>query len=86
MVAADRIPAQSDRALTGVFAMADIKLIEAAVRALPTTDLAEFRRWFAEFDSSAWDRQIESDLASGRLCDLLAEAKAELASAPARRL
>ena len=55
-------------------AMPDVKAIEDAVKALPPQDLAEFRHWFAEFDLATWDRQIESDVASGRLDALLAEA------------
>ena len=54
--------------------MSDIKAIEDAVKALPPQQLAEFRRWFAEFDHAAWDRQIDADLADGKLDALLAEA------------
>ncbi len=46
--------------------MPDVKSIEDAVKSLPPQDLAEFRRWFAEFDTAAWDRQIEQDLAGGQ--------------------
>jgi hypothetical protein len=52
--------------------MSTIKEIEQAVRALPPEELAAFRRWFAEFDAAAWDRQIEADVACGRL-DVLAD-------------
>ena len=55
--------------------MPDVKAIEDAVKALPPQDLAEFRHWFAEFDLAAWDRQLESDIASGDLDALLAEAE-----------
>jgi hypothetical protein len=37
----------------------------------------EFRRWFAQFDGEAWDKQIESDAAAGRLDRLADEALAE---------
>jgi hypothetical protein len=57
--------------------MSDVKALEAAVQALPPSELAEFRRWFAEFDSAAWDRQIDADSASGKLDALLAEAEAD---------
>jgi hypothetical protein len=68
------------------FAVPDVKALEDAVRALPPTDLAEFRRWFTEFDSAAWDKQIELDLSAGRLDALLGEAEADLKSTPARAL
>ena len=60
--------------------MSDVKALENAVKALPPRDLAEFRRWFAEFDLAAWDEKIESDLLSGRLDTLLAEATKDYAS------
>jgi hypothetical protein len=64
--------------------MGDIKAIEKAVAALPADKLAEFRRWFAEFDGVAWDRQIEQDAASGKLDDLAAEALADYRSGSRR--
>ena len=64
--------------------MEDVKSIERAVEALPPSKLAEFRRWFAEFDAAAWDRQIEDDAASGRLDRLAAEARADHAAGPSR--
>lgn len=57
--------------------MDDVKAIEKAIEALPPTELAEFRRWFAEYDGAAWDRQIEEDAASGKLDSLAAEALAD---------
>jgi hypothetical protein len=62
--------------------MSDVKAIESAVRSLPPKELAEFRRWFAEFDSAAWDAQIEEDLSGGKLTSLLSEAQADFASGP----
>jgi predicted transcriptional regulator len=44
--------------------MGDIKSIEKAVESLPPSELAEFRRWFAEFDAAAWQVQdVEAGLA-----------------------
>ncbi len=57
--------------------MSDVKTIEEAVRSLPRKELAEFRRWFAEFDNVAWDAQLEEDLGVGKLDSLLAEAQAD---------
>ena len=54
--------------------MPDVKALEDAVKALPPQDLAEFRRWFAEFDFAVWDGQIEADVAAGKLDRLLEEA------------
>ena len=55
--------------------MPDIKALEAAIEALPPSALAEFRRWFADFDSAAWDRQLKADASAGKLDALLAEAE-----------
>ena len=55
--------------------MYDVKTLEKAVQALAPDELAEFRRWFAEFDSAEWDADIEMDLANGKLDALLAEAE-----------
>ncbi|MEH1869529.1 MAG: hypothetical protein V7K69_31660 [Nostoc sp.] len=49
-----------------------LKELELAVSQLSPEDLAAFRTWFAEFDAAAWDKQIEKDVAAGRL-DVLAE-------------
>jgi hypothetical protein len=66
--------------------MSDVKAIEEAVKALPPHALAEFRSWFVEFDVAAWDRQIEADVASGKLDVLLAEAEDDYVNQPRREL
>ena len=66
--------------------MSDIKALEAAVQALPPSALAEFRRWFTDFDSAAWDRQLEADASAGRLDALLAEAEEDYKIQPRRAL
>jgi hypothetical protein len=50
--------------------MNKIQNIENEVRSLTATELAAFRKWFAEFDAEAWDRQLERDSASGKLTEL----------------
>ena len=66
--------------------MPDVKAIEEAIRALPPHDLAAFRQWFNSFDAAAWDHQIESDLADGKLTHLLDEAEADLQAGDVREL
>ncbi len=58
--------------------MDTIEEIEAAVRRLSPAELAAFRAWFAEFDATAWDHQIEEDVAAGRLDALADEALNDL--------
>lgn len=57
-----------------------VEAIESAIQRLPPSDLAEFRRWFAEFDSARWDAQIEADANAGKLDALANEALAEYRS------
>ena len=66
--------------------MGNMKSIEKAIEAMPPAELAEFRRWFAEFDASAWDRQIEADASAGALDKLAAEALADHGSGSVREL
>ena len=54
--------------------MSTIHEIQAAVRKLSRSELAEFRDWFSGFDAGAWDKQIEADVAAGLLDDLADEA------------
>lgn len=58
--------------------MSTVPEIEAAVRRLDASALAEFRTWFAEFDAAEWDRQIERDAAAGRLDAMAQEALDDL--------
>ncbi len=58
--------------------MSTIQEIEDAVRRLTPKDLAAFRAWFIQMDADAWDRQIEEDIAAGRLDALADEALNDL--------
>ncbi len=57
--------------------MSAIEELKAAVQRLSPEDRAAFRTWFAEFDAVEWDRQLEADVAAGRLDWLAAEALAD---------
>jgi hypothetical protein len=48
------------------------------VEKLTPEELASFRDWFSEYDWQVWDRQLERDVAAGKLDRLAAEALAEL--------
>jgi hypothetical protein len=52
--------------------MTKLDKLEEEVRGLDRKELAVFRNWFQDFDAEEWDRQIEMDVASGRL-EALAE-------------
>ena len=57
--------------------MTKLEKIEEAVSALSREELTAFRKWFAEFAGDEWDRQIETDIRSGKLDNLAAEAITE---------
>lgn len=58
--------------------MESVQEIEAAIRKLPVEGLVALRAWFAEFDAAQWDREIEEDVAAGRLDALADEALNDL--------
>ena len=66
--------------------MLSIQTIVQAFQKLTTHELAEFRRWFAQFDESIWDAQIEADAQAGKLDALATEALAEYQDGKAREL
>jgi hypothetical protein len=53
--------------------MRKLEEVENQVRNLSKPELAEFRKWYAEFDAQAWDQQFEADVKSGKL-DAMADA------------
>ena len=55
--------------------MTTVDEISGAVKRLPKKELARFRKWFAEYDATVWDRQIEADAKAGRLETLIREAQ-----------
>jgi hypothetical protein len=60
--------------------------IESAITQLPRRELAELISWLQEYEAEAWDRQIEDDLAAGRLDRLLSEVDKEYEAGLARPL
>jgi hypothetical protein len=58
--------------------MSTVHEIEQAIRNLEPQDLAVLRQWFAEFDPEFWERQLEQDVAAGKLNWLAEEALRDL--------
>ena len=57
--------------------MTKIEQLEREIATLSAVELSEFRRWFADFDAEAWDRQFEHDAQSGALDALADDALAD---------
>ena len=66
--------------------MSDLQQLEREVEKLSREDFAKFREWFVELDWRLWDSKIENDLKSGKLDQLLSEAKSELKAGKAQEL
>jgi len=66
--------------------MTTVEAIEKEIEKLSPNELAEFRRWYADFDADAWDAQIEADAASGKFDALAEEALAEYKAGKAQEI
>ena len=58
--------------------MSTVKAIEDAITNLSPDELDAFRTWFADFEAATWDREIEADVAAGKLDALADEALDDL--------
>jgi hypothetical protein len=60
-----------------VHSMSTIEQIETAILTLAPDEFQQLRQWFADVDYQRWDKQLEQDVADGKLNALAAEAIAE---------
>jgi hypothetical protein len=79
-----RYPAKG--AVVIVSSMSKLEAFEKNLSGLSAEELAEFWRWFAEFDGAAWDSQIERDVKAGKLDALAAEALCDQARGKIHRV
>lgn len=54
------------------------KEIELAITKLPDDEMWSLAKWFEEFQAARWDKEIEEDIAAGRLDALAEEALRDL--------
>ena len=66
--------------------MRKVEHIEQQIRELTPSEFAELREWVLEQDWQAWDSKIESDARSGKLDDVIAEAKMTFDHGKTRKL
>ena len=66
--------------------MGKVADLERQVESLSEDELAAFRKWFAEFDADAWDRQFEADAKSGKLDSLADRARQAHAAGKSSKL
>jgi hypothetical protein len=60
--------------------MTNLPEIEAAIKKLPESDIHQLALWLQDYLEQRWDQQIEADLGSGKLDDLIAKAEADIAA------
>jgi hypothetical protein len=56
--------------------MPTLEQLEQQIAQLSEPELAQFRAWFAGFDATAWDEQIQRDVEAGKLNSLAQQALA----------
>ena len=54
--------------------------LESAIKQLPETEVRNLAKWLQQYIDEIWDRQIEADLASGKLDHLIAQAEKDIAA------
>jgi hypothetical protein len=63
-----------------------VEQIESAILKLSAKELTQLTKWVLELDEQQWDKQIESDAATGKLDFLKQEALQELESGDSRMI
>ena len=66
--------------------MRNVEEIERDIEALPEAEFAALRTWLLEKDALRWDRQIEADVAAGKLDSLGDAARRSLREGKSTRL
>jgi hypothetical protein len=66
--------------------MRKVEHIEQQIRELSAGEFSELRDWVLEQDWVAWDAKIASDVRSGKLDKLMAEAKSDYAAGRSKSL
>lgn len=54
--------------------------VESAIKQLPEGEVRDLAKWLQEYLDEMWDRQLEADLASGKLDRLIAQTEADIAT------
>ena len=52
--------------------------IEQAISKLPADELSKFAAWFEEYMADEWDKQIERDVAAGKLDHIIRKVDADI--------
>lgn len=66
--------------------MSSLVEIETAIKKLPENEIRQLATWIHAYLDEVWDRQIEVDLKSGKLNNLIAKVEADIAANNVRDL
>jgi hypothetical protein len=66
--------------------MSSIEQIKSAILTLAPDEFQRLRQWFADVDYQHWDRQLEQDIADGKLDALAKEAISEFKAGQCREI
>ncbi len=66
--------------------MKNLSEIEAAIKELPTVEARKLASWLNQYLDDAWDRQMQTDLATGKLDNFIAKVESDIAANRAKDL
>ena len=66
--------------------MRKIEEIEEDIEKLSSNELKAFRRWFIDFDTQQWDKQIQEDVDKGKLDNMADKAIEQFRAGKAKEL
>lgn len=66
--------------------MSTVETIEQQIQKLGPKEFAELRDWFFEYEGTAWDRQLERDVKTGKLDKLAQKVLADHAAGKTKPL
>lgn len=66
--------------------MKTLSEIEQAIKELPTIEARKLASWLNEYLDDAWDRQMQTDLSTGKLDRFIAKAESEIEANQVRDL
>ena len=66
--------------------MKTLSEIEQAIKELPTVEVRQLAGWLNEYLDDVWDRQMQTDLATGKLDKFMAKVESEIETNQVRDL
>ena len=66
--------------------MRTLSEIEQAIKELPTIEARKLASWLNEYLDDAWDRQMQTDLATGKLDKFIAKVESDIEANQVRDL